>query len=149
MPRTGAKIGLKTQFYREHPVDSGNYSKVAEVRQIGGPTLSRGDAEATHLESPDDYEEFLPSVKSGGEVSLVLNFRPDDVSQGNSAGLLKDFEDGTIRNWKVIWPQFANSPQLVIPGYIKGWEPTTAVKDAIGVAVKIKVTGKPTPSNFA
>jgi predicted secreted protein len=146
---TGAKIGKKTVFEREDPVDSGTFVAVAEVKSIGGPSLSRDSADATNMDSPDDYEETIPSLKKGGEVALVLNFRPDHASQGSTAGLLKDFEDGTVRKWRIRWPQFSTTPSLTFPGYITGWEPSAAVKDVMAVAVKVMVTGKPTPANFA
>src|SRR6185436_920891 len=94
MPATGAKLGTKTRFLREDPVGSGTFVAVAEVKSIGGPSLSRDAVEATHMESPDDHAEFIPGLANGGEVSLVLNFRPEHVSQGATAGLLKDFQDG-------------------------------------------------------
>ena len=44
---------------------------LAEVKSIGGPSLSRDAVEATHTESPDDHAEFIPGLANGGEVSLV------------------------------------------------------------------------------
>lgn len=149
MAKTGAKIGMNTAFERESPVDSGTYAAVAEVKSIGGPSLSRDAVEATHTDSPDDYAEFVGGVANGGEVSLVLNFRPEHVSQGADSGLLKDFHDATVRNWRVRWPQFSNTPTLTFSGFLTGWEPSSAAKDLLTVAVKIKVTGKPTTTNFA
>ncbi|MCK6478570.1 MAG: hypothetical protein HUU06_00315 [Planctomycetaceae bacterium] len=149
MAATGAKIGKKTTFEKEDPVGSGTYVPVAEVKSLGGPSMSRDAVDATNFDSPDDYEEPIPGLKKGGEVSLVLNFRPDHTSQGSSAGLLKDFEDGTTRTWRVMWPQFPNSPSLTFPGWISGWEPTSATKDLLTVAVKVQVVGKPTPQGMA
>lgn len=150
MAATGAKIGNKTRFYQETPAGSGLYVLVAEVKQISGPTRSRGVADATHLETPDDYEEQIASVKNGGEVSLTLNFRPDDPTHGAVSGLEAAFEDGVTRKWRIEWPQFAGSPSLTFPGFLTGApEPTISVKDVIAVTVKVKVTGKPVPANFA
>jgi len=147
---TGGKIGNKTQFHMESPAGSGNFVQIAEVKQLSGPTKSRGVADATHLETPDDYEEQVASIKNGGEVSLSLNFRPDDISQGALSGLDAAFEDGVTRKWKIAYPQFPNAPYITFPGFLTaGPEPTVAVKDVIGTTVKIKVTGKPIPTNFA
>jgi hypothetical protein len=149
MPPTGAKLGTRTRFLREDPVGGNVFAAVAEVKHIGGPTMSRAVVEATTTESPDDFAEHIPGIKEGGEVSLVLNFRPDHVSQGATAGLVADFDAGTVRNWRIEWPQFANTPTLTFPGFLVGWEPTSAAKDLLTVAVKVKVTGKATPANFA
>ena len=150
MPQKSAgRIGSRARFLREDPVGSGTYVQVSEVRSIGGPSFSREAVDFTHLDSPDDYEEFKAGLKNGGEISLVLTFRPDHVTQGGVSGLQKDFEDGTERNWRIEWPQFANTPSLTVPGFLTGWELTTSAKDAITAAVKIKVTGKSTLANFA
>ena len=149
MAATGAKIGNKTEFRRETVVGGGTYAAVAEVKSIGGPSLSRDAVDATHCESPDDHAEYIPGLADGGEISLVLNFRPEHTSQGASAGLLKDFQDGTVRSWQVAWPQYANTPKLTFSGFLTGWEPTTAPKDIVSVAIKIKVTGKTTATDFA
>ena len=149
MAATGAKLGTRTRFLREDPIGGGVFVAVAEVKSIGGPSLSRDAVEATHTESPDDHAEFIPGLANGGEVSLVLNFRPEHVSQGATAGLLKDFQDGVVRNWRIEWPQFPNTPTLTFPGFLTGWEPSSAAKELISVAAKLKVTGKTVATNFA
>lgn len=149
MPATGAKIGAKTEFRRETVVGGGVYAVVAEVKSIGGPSLSRDPVDATHLLSDDAHAEYIPGLADGGEISLVLNFRPEHASQGATAGLLKDFQDATVRGWQVAWPQYANEPTLTFSGFLTGWEPTSAPKDMVAVAVKIKISGKTTATNFA
>lgn len=146
---TGAKLGKKTLFQREQPLGSGAYVTLAEMKSWTGPTLTRDAVEATSFDTADDYEEHIPGLKNGGEVSAVLNFRPEHTSQGAATGLLKSYEDGTIETWRVQWPQFTNTPQLTFPGFLTGWEVTGATKDLMTVSIKIKVTGKPTPANFA
>jgi len=149
MARSGAKIGKKTQFLREDPVDSGTFVAVAEVKSINGPSQSRDAVEATHLESDDDHTEYVPGVAEGGEVSLVLNFRPEHTSQGSTAGLYKDFQEGTFRNWKIAFPQFPGTPTLGLAGFLTGWEPSIATKDLLTVAVKLKVSGRVSATAFA
>jgi predicted secreted protein len=146
---TGAKIGKRTQFLRENTIGGGVYSVCAEVKSIGGPTLNRDAVEATNMDSPDDHAEYIGGVADGGEISLVLNFRPDHASQGSSAGLAKDYFDGEKRGYQVQWPQFSNVPTMTVQGILTGYEVTSATKDLLTVAVKIKVTGKPVVTNFA
>ncbi len=148
---TGAKIGKKTQFLRESVVDGGEYVAVAEVKSLGGPSMSRDSAEATNMDSADDAGEHIPGLLEGGEISAVLNFRPEHVSQGATAGMAKDFLEGTVRGWQIKWPQYSSgSPPTMTPrGFLTGFETTSATKDVVTVAVKIKVTGKPVLTNFA
>jgi hypothetical protein len=149
MAKTGAKIGKKTLFLRETVVDGGVYATVAEVKTIGGPAQSRDAVDATFLESEDDAAEYIAGLMEGGELQLTLNFRPEHVSQGTSAGLYKDYLDGTTRSWQIQFPQFTNTPTLTARGFITGWEQNIAPKELLVITVKIKVTGKVTPTNFA
>lgn len=149
MAKSAAKKGLGTQFKRETPKDGGVYVTAAEVKSIGGPSWSRDQLDVTHMDSLDDHAEYIGGIAEGGEINLVLNFRPEHVTQGTTAGLVKSKDDGTIERWRVEWPQFANTPRLTFEGFITGWEPQSATKDVITVAVKVKVTGKVTAENFA
>ena len=80
MAATGAKLGTRTRFLREDPVGGGVYVAVAEVKSIGGPSLSRDAVEATHTESPDDHAEFIPGLANGGEVALVRMRPPRGIA---------------------------------------------------------------------
>jgi predicted secreted protein len=146
---SGAKLGKKTLFQREQPVGSGSYVTLAEMKQWSGPSLTRDVVDATSFDTADDYEEQIPGLKNGGEVSATLNFRPEHTSQGAASGLLKSFEDGTIETWRVQWPQFSGTPQMTFPGFLIAHEVTGATKELLSVQIKIKVTGKPTATNFA
>lgn len=148
---TGAKIGKKTQFLREDTVGGGTYTQVAEVKSIGGPAKSRDAVEATSMDSADDHAEYIPGIAEGGDVSLVLNFRPEHATHGTTSGLAKDYDDGTTRSWQIKWPQFSEGspPTATFSGFLTGHEITSATRDLVTVAVKLKVTGKVTLTNFA
>lgn len=151
MAVSGAKKGLTTQLKRDTPKGSGTYTTQAEVKSIGGPSMNRDALDATHMDSVDDHTEVIAGIADGGEISLVLNFRPEHATQGTTSGMVKSFHDGTLENWKIEWPQFSASspPTLAFSGLITGWEPTSATRDVLTVAVKIKVSGKVTATNFA
>lgn len=149
MARTGAKRGIGTRFLREHPVGSATYVAVAEVKSLGGPSMSRDAVEATHLTSDNEHSEFIAGVADGGDVTITVNFRPDHASQAEASGLLNDLQNGTLRSWRVEWPQFTNTPTLTFDGIVTGYEPTVGVRDVLTAAVRIKVSGKPVATNFA
>ena len=72
------------------------FTAIAEVKDINGPVLSREFAEFTHQQSASGYREYKPTFKNSGDVTFKCNFLPDDETQGfQTAGLLKDYEDGT------------------------------------------------------
>ena len=148
MAETGAKIGKRTTFKRETPLDSGNFVAVCEVKSINGPGLNREEADATNFDSPDDLEEMIASIKKAPEVSLGLNFRPDHGTQGNTTGLFKLYDDGTTERWRIEFPQFPGSPTITFKGYLTSLEPVSTTKEIVSLAAKIRVTSKPVLVNF-
>jgi hypothetical protein len=148
MASSGAKVGKNTRFLRETGEGSGVYVIVAEVQSINGPKMIRDAVEATNLSSDDDHGEHVPGVADGGDVDLMLNHRPDHASHG-SGGLSADFQSGTVRNWRIEWPQFPNTPSMTFRGFLTGYEVTAATKTLLTASAKFKVTGKPTLANFA
>jgi hypothetical protein len=52
-------------------------------------------------QSSGGYREYKPTFKNSGDVTFKCNFLPDDETQGSSTtGLLKDYEDGELRNFE-------------------------------------------------
>src|SRR5262245_32294807 len=104
MAETRALIGYGTilQFGDGNSPEA--FTSVAEVTNITGPNLSRDIPDATHMQSPDGYKEFINGMKDGGEVVAELNFVPFDTTQNASTGIRSLFEDGVKRNWRMILP---------------------------------------------
>lgn len=147
---TGAKIGKKTQFLREDVVGGGTYTQLAEVKSIGGPSLSRDSVEATNMDSADEFAEFLGGIADGGEIALTLNSRPDHATHGGTSGLMADMLSGTTRSWQVKWPQFSSGspPTMTFSGFLTAHEIQSATRELVTTSIRIKVTGKPTLTNF-
>jgi len=118
------------------------FTAIAEVKSISGPNLAREMLEATHMESPSGYREYLPSFKDAGEVSLEVNFLPGDTGQ---KALVTDYNNGTRRNFKIVWPNTAGTTWS-FSAYITGFQPSAAVGDMLSASVTLKVTGNVTLS---
>ena len=86
MSTTNATIGFGASF---GIWDGATYVDVAEIVGINQGQRSRPPHDATHLQSPDGYREFIPGIVAGGEVSLTFNYLP-----ANEVALLAAFEAG-------------------------------------------------------
>lgn len=142
MAETQAKIGYGTLLKFGDGASPESFTTVAEVINIDGPGLSRSIPEATHMESPDGYREYLAGLKDGEEVTVECNFLPGNATQDPSTGVLSFFESGARKNWQVVWP-FSPAVTWEFSGIVTGFQPTTPVDDKITLSVTIKVTGKP------
>ncbi len=81
MPATGAKLVTNTRFLREDPVESGAFVALAEVKSIGGPSLSRDAVEATLMDTPDDPAEFIAASRTA-----VRSRRPSTSARSREPG---------------------------------------------------------------
>lgn len=137
MSATQGSSGFGTLLKRGDGATSEVFTTVAEVKSISGPSLSMETIDATHMESPSGFREWLPSFKDGGEVTFDLNFLPAVAAQ---TGLTTDFKNRTKRNWKIVWPN-TGATKWSFAGYITGFTPSAAVGDILAASCTIKVTG--------
>lgn len=142
MAATAGTSGFGTLLKRGDGATSEVFTTVAEVKSISGPSLSMETIDATHMESPSGFREWLPSFKDGGEVSIDLNFLPSTAAQ---TGLTTDFKNRTKRNWKIFWPNTA-ATKWSFSGYVTGFTPSAAVGDILAASATIRVTGDVTIS---
>ena len=61
---------------------------VAEVKDITGPEQTAYVIDVTNQDSPNHFEEIIPSLLHGGAVTFDINFIPGDASQTALLGFL-------------------------------------------------------------
>ena len=131
-------LGLKTLFQREGATQ-GTFETIAQVASIQPPQPEREVVEVEDLNPTDDVKKKLPGVIDVGEVTLTLNFDPDDT--GHTA-LESDFWAGAIKNYRIKLP---TGEGWTFSGFISGWAPQEITEgDVLQVEVTITVTAKPT-----
>lgn len=78
------------------------FTKVAEIQDIDGPSMSRDAIEVTSQDSASGWREFIPGMRDGGEVGITANWIPAAATQDGSAGVLSKFTDDDLHNWKIV-----------------------------------------------
>lgn len=131
-------VGLTSQFQREG-ASQGQFETVAQVANIQPPQPEREVIEVEDLDPADGVKKKLPGVIDVGEVTLTLNFDPEN--NGHTT-LESDFYAGTTTNYRIKLP---NGKGWTFPAFISGWAPQELSEgDVIQVEVTLTVTGKPT-----
>jgi hypothetical protein len=83
MPRTTTFHGYKTRVgfgadnaYETNPTSIAGVTYLGELRSVNrsGETISK--VNATHLESPNGYQEMIPGFGEGGTFELNFNYNP-------------------------------------------------------------------------
>jgi len=120
-----------------------NYTTIAEVKDISGPSLELGTEDITNHSSTDGWKEFVATLLDAGEVSFDLNFLPGNATQSYSNGLLKDMANKTKRNFQIVFP--SSSPVTWgFAAFVTKFEPKEPVEGSLQASATLKITGKPT-----
>lgn len=113
------------------------FTTVAEITNISGPGIKMDLIDATHMESPDSFREYIPSLLDGTEISFDLNYLPGDANQG---GLRDDQLARDIRNYQIVWTDAASSTDS-FAGYVTDFTPSAKIDDKLSASATIKITG--------
>jgi hypothetical protein len=130
---TKAKRGATSTFWIEG-VTPGVYVKVAEVARIKPPGFSRGAEDASHLESPDDYKEYIAGMKEMTDSTFTMNWVPAE-----SDVMIAAFE-ADLGNYQIVAP---DGHRLQFTGFFTGYDIGDLTPEGKMTAdVTIKVTHK-------
>ena len=84
---TGARIGHGTLLGFGDGASTGEtFTNVVERTAIAGPSMSRDTPDASNMDTPNGWREFIGGLKDGGEMSLEANWLPQHASQNLAAG---------------------------------------------------------------
>lgn len=131
-----------TQFKRGDGQEPESFTTIANVTSISGPSRERESIETTAHDSADQYREFVPGLKDGGEISLDLNYDPTSETIG---ALDDDFEDQQVRNYQiVILPGTEDEHTWDFAGFLTSLGDEFPHDDKMTRTATVKISGKPT-----
>lgn len=118
---------------------------VADIAGIMPPQKKRGTAKSTVANSSNDYHEYIPSFKDGGEPKIRLRFHKTQYATLDAA-----FEADTIPNWKQTFPLLSGESTAsawtfnAIISDLGMPERNVDGDDVWEVEMTLRITGKPT-----
>jgi len=114
---------------------------VANVTSIEGPGLSTETIDVTAHDSAGGSREEMPTFKSGGEVTLRINYDPSETTHKNAAGgLLKLWQDKTLSEFTIVYPT-TPATNIEFEGYVTAFAPSAPFDGKLEANVTIKVAG--------
>lgn len=119
------------------------FATIAEVKSISGPKLEADTIDVTNLDSTNGVEEIIPTLLRSGEVSLDLNFLPDNGTQDHLTGLVYKWSNRELTNFQLVFSDDA-STEWHFAAYVTSFEPSVAVDEANSASVTLKVSGEVT-----
>ena len=111
---------------------------IGEVKGWSGPSESTSEIDVTHLTS--EAKEYLIGLVDNGDLTLDINFIPDDAVQMR---MRKDMQDRLKRAWCIQLTD-TDKHQIWGLGYVKGFPLTGSANSAVSGSISIRITGKVT-----
>ncbi|MCE8438325.1 phage tail tube protein [Rhodovulum sulfidophilum] len=121
----GARLGLQAE--------DGSFEDLAMVTRIKPVGWTRDEEEATHLQSPGRYKQFLPGLKEQTPCEADLNWIPSVPDR-----LIAAFEAGR-QTWQITAP---NGVRMQFPGFITTYEPGEFSNGKMTASVTIRPAGQ-------
>lgn len=112
--------------------------RIANLTSIGEIGVESEEIDATDLDSPDNYKEFIAGSKDAGEVALAGNIKDG----ANVEKMLALAESQSMEEWVVAYPSGA---KWTFKGFVKSFKDGEKTPDGLATfSATIRVSGKPT-----
>ena len=119
------------------------FTTVAEVTDIGGPSLALDPVEVTNHDSTAGWREFIGGLLDGGEVTLTINYIPANATHNATNGLIADMTARTKRNFQLVFPD-SGTTTWSFTALVTAFEPGEPIDAQLTADVTLKITGQPT-----
>ncbi len=120
-----------------------NFTTIAEVKSITGPSMSVKIDDVTTHSTSTPWRAKLATLLDGGTVAFGLNFIPTDATQDFPAGLLKDFTNRTLRNFKLVLTD-AGHTTWAFSAFVQDFKMDMPVDGVLTANCTLAISGQPT-----
>ena len=131
----------------QYSTDSGGpYTDVAETLNISGPNIQNDMIEVTNDDSPNGYEEIIPSIKRGGEVTLSLIYK---ATVASVQAMQQAAINQTLYYWRIL--EADNSGYgAQFQAYVTAFSINErAPGDAVRASLTLRITGAVTFDDYS
>jgi predicted secreted protein len=136
---SNAVSGVGTKFYRasSDSSDGHEWSAIAEVLSISGPSMTKGQIDVTNLDSTGGYREFITGFRDAGQVTMKMNF-----TRAGYAALKADYDSDTNVSYKIVLPEIdGHNPAIIFDAAVVELPLEISADAAITCNVTLKVSG--------
>ncbi len=111
--------------------------KIANLTSIGEIGVESEEIDATDLDSPNNYKEFIAGSKDAGEVALAGNIK----DEANVEKMLALAESQSVEEWTVAYPSGA---KWVFKAFVKSFKDGEKTTDGLATfTATLRISGKP------
>lgn len=111
---------------------------IANLTSIGEIGVESEEIDATDLDSPNNYKEFIAGSKDAGEVSIAGNIK----DESNVEKMLALAESQSLEDWVVTYPSGAT---WEFTAFVKSFKDGEKTVDGLATfTAGLRISGKPT-----
>lgn len=135
-----SNTGYLAQFLLGDTSSPPSYTAIAEIKSFSLDPISMAEIPATHLLSPSNTEEFIPSMIKPGKCSASGNFLGD----ASQLAITTKAQAQTIFSFKVVAPVQRNTKTytFLANGFITAYKPGPfEINKMIEFSMEIQITG--------
>lgn len=111
---------------------------IANLTSIGEIGVESEEIDATDLDSPNNYKEFIAGSKDAGEVSIAGNIK----NESNVEKMLALAESQSLEDWVVTYPSGA---KWEFKAFVKSFKDGEKTTDGLATfSASLRISGKPT-----
>lgn len=142
MAATEAQIGYGTKFQRGDGATPETFLTIGEITNIAGPAKAVELIDATHMESPGKFREFVYGLKDTPDITVEMQYVPGSAGM---AALNADIDGEVTSNYKIILPNPA-ATTFTFAALVRSITPSIPVEGKMTCTVVLKPTGAITES---
>ncbi|WP_441280506.1 phage tail tube protein [Tardiphaga sp. 862_B3_N1_1] len=131
---TEARIGYGTLFKVRTSTGPDVFTTIGEQTNVTPFGVAVDSVDASHEQSPNQWREFIPGLKDGGECAVELNYVPGGTAEATLMGML-----ATTQVCRVTFP---NGAHVDFSAFITEMSAETPIDDKMALSVTLKVTGE-------
>lgn len=133
--QTQAQIGYQTLLKLGNAASPEIFTTIAEVKSIEGFGFTLAEVQATHMESPGGYHEYVAGLKDGDTMTVTLNMIRDNAIITKTV-----WDAGLRRNFELNFP--STLPDYDFSAIPTGWHPQGITPDGVlEIQVDMRVAG--------
>ncbi len=119
---------------------AGSPQLIGQIQDVSGPDLSTDTDEYTNHDSSGGVEEFIPTIKRTGEITMPVVFNGADASHDEATGLIKHWEDKVLDDYELEYP---DGSKWQFNAYVTGLSMGAPVDGHLMADVTFRPSGAP------
>lgn len=127
--------GTGSTFARGDGASPEVFTTVGDIVSMSGPSITKEEIEVTALDST--AKEFIGALDDPGEITLELNWNPQDAEH---VLLRSDAEGSATGNFRIVWND-VSSTQVDFNAEVMEFSINTEANVAVKASVRLKING--------